>query len=317
MRRNLILTTLVLSTIAASLAACGSPGSSQATGTTQPLNGSTTATQPLSAQPGSITIGSADFPENEVLAYIYADAFKAKGVNATVHANIGERPVYVAALTDGSIGGVIDYSGAMLDYLDHGNPAHAPADVYSQLQQAAAAHHFTVTKYAPAQDVDTITVTRATAAKYHLASIPDLKPIAGRLSLGAPAPFSTISYGTKALSSVYGITFGRFVPLPPSGSITQTALQNGTVDAADIFSTDPSISRDGFVSLTDPKSIFAAENVVPVFKEGVLTQPMADAANLVSAQLTTEQLRAVDTAVAGGSSPAAVADAWAKAHGVG
>ncbi|NMO50107.1 ABC transporter substrate-binding protein [Actinoplanes sp. TBRC 11911] len=316
MKRPVLATATALVLATTTLSACGSPGSSAAP-PAQAGTGSAVAAGPLPSQPGSITLGSADFPESEILAYLYADAFKAKGVQVKVHANIGERPVYTAALSDGSIGGVVDYSGAMLDYLNHGNPAHTPQDVYTQLQKAASAHGFAVSAYAPAQDVDTITVTRATATKYHLTTIADLQPVASKLALGAPAPFQTVSYGTKALAASYGVKFGRFVALQPSGSITQTALKNGTVDAADIFSTDPSISRDNFVTLTDPKSIFAAENVVPVFKNNALTQPMADAANAVSAQLTTDQLQSLDTAVAGGKDPATVAAAWVAAHGLG
>jgi osmoprotectant transport system substrate-binding protein len=56
---------------------------------------------------------------------------------------------------------------------------------------------------------------------------------------------------------------------------------------------------------------------VPVFKNGALTQPMADAANAVSAQLTTEQLLSLDAAVAGGKDPAAAAAGWVTTHGLG
>jgi osmoprotectant transport system substrate-binding protein len=263
-----------------------------------------------------VTIGSADFPENQLLADIYADALRARGIKVSVHGNIGERPAYLAALDQGSIGAVPEYSGAILDWLDKGNLARTSADVYSQLQSVAANHGLAVTNYAPAQDVDSITVTRATAAKYHLTTISDLQPVAAKLSLGAPAPFETVSYGTPALEKAYGVVFGRFVSLAPSGSITETALREGTVDAADIFSTDPSILKDNFVSLKDPKNIFAAENVVPLFRRDVLTQAMAEAANAVSAKLTTTALIALDARIVGGGDPAAVAKQWVEQQGL-
>jgi osmoprotectant transport system substrate-binding protein len=298
------------------LAACGKAGSSDTPVTHSSAAAGSVAAGPLPADPGSVTIGSADFPENELLADIYADALRAKGVKVSVHADIGERPAYLAALREGSIGAVPEYSGAILDWLDKGNPARSPADVYAQLRAVAAANGFAVTNYAPAQDVDSITVTKATAAKYHLRSIADLKSVASKLSLGAPAPFQTVSYGTPALAKTYGVTFGRFVPLAPTGSITQTALRNTTVDAADIFSTDPSILKDDFTSLADPQHIFAAENVVPLFKHSTLTQPMADAANAVSAKLTTTVLATLDTKVAGGTDPATVASEWLNQQGL-
>jgi glycine betaine/choline ABC-type transport system substrate-binding protein len=180
-----------------------------------------------------------------------------------VHANICERATYMAALADGSIGAVPEYSGAILNYLDRTSPEKSSADVYAALEQQAASAGYVVGSYGSAEDVDTLTVTRATAEKYDLSSIEDLAGVAGDLTLGAPAPFQTAPYGTQGLKSVYGATFRRFVSLAPSGSIAQTALDNGTVDVADIFSTDPSLGAHDFVSLEDPENLFGAENVVP------------------------------------------------------
>src|SRR5262249_33478497 len=173
-----------------------------------------------------------------------------------------------------------------------------------------------VTNYAQAQDVDTISVTKATAGRYHLSSIGDLGRIAGKLSLGAPAPLLTVPYGVPALKRVYGVVFQRFVPLPAGGTVTQLALLNGTVQAAGIFSTDPSIARYGFVSLKDPKRIFAAENVLAVFKQSVLTKPMLAACNTVAARLDTATLRDLDGRVTAGEDPAAVASTWLKDAGI-
>lgn len=301
------------------LAACGAPGSSAVPdgGTTGQAVARPVPLASLPRQPGAVTIGSADFPEDEILAYIYAEAMKARGVTVSVHADIGERPAYIAALSDGSIGAVPEYSGSILDYLDPAATAKAPGAVYAELQGVAAAQGFAVTSYAPAQDSDTITVTKATAAKYHLTTIASLKNVAGSLSLGAPEPLLTLSYGVPALKSVYGVVFQRFVPLSAGGTVTQTALRDGTVGAADIFSTDPSIDAYGFVPLTDTKHIFAAQNVVPLFRLGVLTQPMAKACNAVSAKLTTAALRKLDGEVANGASPETAASQWLSSAGLG
>jgi len=217
-------------------------------------------------------------------------------------------------LGDGSIGAVPEYTGAILDYLSKGNPAHSSADVYSQLRQQALVAGWTVSNYAAAQDVDTVTVTQKTAEKYHLRSIGDLRSVAGTLTFGAPAPFQTVSYGTSALRTAYGVTFGRFVALSPGGSITQTALRNGTVDAADIFSTDPVIARGGLVPLEDPAGIFAAENVVLLISRTVATQPMVDAANRLNAILDTATLAILVQKVASGSESASVAKEWVAEH---
>jgi osmoprotectant transport system substrate-binding protein len=309
MRTFIALTALVA--IPLTTAACAANGSSSKPDA-QAASAPGSSRTSLPRRPGSVTIGSADFPESELLAYIYAGAMRARGVNVTIHANIGERGAYLAALKDGSIGAVPEYSGALLDWLDTSATATTPKAVDAQLQRVAAKQGLVVTNYAQAQDVDTITVTKATADKYHLSSIGDLRRTAGKLTLGAPAPLLTVPYGVPALKRVYGVVLQRFVPLPAGGTVTQLALRNGTVQAADIFSTDPSIARYGFVPLSDPKKIFAAENVLAVFKRSVLTLPMLAACNAVSAHLDTANLRALDGRVIAGEDPAAVASTWLR-----
>ena len=234
----------------------------------------------------------------------------AKGVKVTKKLDIGERGVYIAALKDGSIGAVPEYTGSIVAYLNKSTTSKSPADVYKELQGLAASNGFAVTQYAAAQDSDTITVTKSTASKYKLTSIGDLKDVAKNLTLGAPAQFKTRADGVPALKSVYGVQFGRFTPTDAGGSVTVNSLKNGSVDAADIFSTDPSIIKNGFVSLKDPKSMFAAQNIVPLFSQKVLTQPMKDACDAVSAKLDTKTLASLVTKVAGGAEPETVAKQW-------
>jgi osmoprotectant transport system substrate-binding protein len=292
--------------------------STPAVGTTPPPPATSSGASALPTDPGSVTIGSADFPENELLADIYGDEMTAMGVKVSVRPNIGERAAYLAAMNDGSIGAIPEYNGSILDYLDPSATAVSSADVTSALTPVLAKNGWVQLNYAPAQDSDTYTVTKATAQKYHLTSIADLKSIASKLTFGAPAAFKTRPDGFPALKKVYGVTFGSFTPLKAGGTFTVNALKNGSIDVGDIFSTDPSIAANGFVTLTDPKNEFAAQNIVPIFSQKVLTQPMEDACNKVSAKLTTVVLAALDTKVeVGGQAPGAVATAWLKSVGLG
>jgi osmoprotectant transport system substrate-binding protein len=312
------------------LAACGSSGSSASSGaptSSTPAGGdsSSSVVAPSSSsapagslptEPGSVTIGSAAFPENELLADIYGDAMAAKGVTVKKKLSIGERGVYIAALKDGSIGAVPEYTGSILAYLDPKATAKTPDEVFAALQAKAASGGFAVTQYAAAQDSDTITVTAGTASKYNLKTIGDLKSVASKLTLGAPAQFKTRADGVPALKSVYGVQFGTFTPTDAGGTATVNSLKNGSIDAADIFSTDPAILKNKFVSLTDDKSMFAAQNIVPLFAQKVLTQPMKDACDAVSAKLDTKTLAGLVSKVAGGADPDATAKAWLKTAGL-
>ncbi|HEX9231907.1 MAG TPA: ABC transporter substrate-binding protein [Jatrophihabitantaceae bacterium] len=295
MKRSYALLAALLGFVMA-LTACGSSGSSNKTTAPPAASSSSSGSESSSApatglptEPGSITVGSAGFTENVLLADIYADAMSAKGVKVTKHLNIGERPIYIKALNDGSIDFIPEYSGSILSYLDSSATAKTPDDVYAALRRKVG-DKLTVLQFAAAQDSDTITVAQATASKYNLKTIADLASVASKLTLGAPAQFKTRPDGVPALKSVYGVTFGRFTPLAAGGAITVNALKNGTIAAADIFSTDSAIAKNNFVSLEDPKNMFAAQNVVPLVNKSKLSQPMVDACNAVSAKLDTATL---------------------------
>ncbi|MDX6255554.1 MAG: osmoprotectant transport system substrate-binding protein [Frankiales bacterium] len=305
------------SSTAAATSAATSGGATSAPATSGTASSSAGATTGAAGgDPGSLIIGSADFSENTILAYVYGNALAAKGVKVTYKVNIGERAAYMQALKDGSISFIPEYTGSILDYLDTKATAKSPADVAAALKTAAAGVNLTELNYAPAQDADTITVTKKTADQYKLTTISSLVPVAGKLTYGAPPNMQTRIDGIPGFKKVYGLTFGRFTPLSASGLVTQTALKNGAVDAADIFSTDPSIVENGFVSLTDDKSVFAAQNIVPLVTTSKVTPTITSAANAVSAKLTTLDLaKLLEQVQVKKMDPQAVAKAWDQANG--
>jgi osmoprotectant transport system substrate-binding protein len=121
----------------------------------------------------SITVGSANFQENVVLADIYADALSAAGAKVTKKLNIGSRETYIPGLKDGSIDLIPEYSGVLLQYFDKTATAESSADVFTALLKAVPSN-LTVLTQSAAQDKDAIVVTAATAKKYNLTSIADL-----------------------------------------------------------------------------------------------------------------------------------------------
>ena len=312
MKRTYLAGVAALATLAVTLTACSSSKNNNTPSTTSGGAGSSSN----SSGSGSVVVGSADFPESELLADIYGDALSAKGVSVSKKLDIGERSVYIKALQDGSISFFPEYSGSILAYLDPKATAKSPADVAAALPAALGAS-LTPLTYAPAQDSDTITVTQSTASKYNLTSIADLAAVAGKLTLGAPAAFQTRPDGVPSLKSVYGVTFGHFTPTSAGGTVTVNALKSGSIDAADIFSTDPSIAANHFVSLTDPKNMFAAQNIIPIVATSKVTQTIKDASNAVSAKLDTATLASLVAKVSGGEKADDVAKAWLQSVGLG
>ncbi len=269
-------------------AACSSSGSSSSSSSSSKSSASANPLAPSAT--GSVIVGSANFPEDEVLAQIYADALQGKGVKVTTKLNIGAREVYYPEVVKGAITIIPEYNGALLTTsVNPKSTAASTADVNAELK-AKLPSSVEILNSAPAQDKDSITVTQATATKDHLTSISDLAPYAKDFVIGGPPEFSTRADGIPGLKNVYGLTFKSFQPLDESGPITIAALQSGKVQAADLFTTTPQIATDHFVSLSDPKNLFAAQNVTPlVYTKGV-NSTVVSTLNAVSAVLTTDAL---------------------------
>jgi osmoprotectant transport system substrate-binding protein len=313
-KRNLALSAVAGVAAALLLAACSSSSNPVSSGSTPAAGGSSTA--PAGAGE-SITVGSANFSESEILADVYAAALKAKGVKVTMKPNIGSRQVYIPALQDGSIDLIPEYSGTLLEYFNKTATQTSSADVYSALQTTVPSG-LTVLTQASAQDSDQIVVTTATATKYNLKSIADLKPVAGSLTMGAAPEFATVADGIPALKSVYGVVFGTFKPLDAGGPLTVNALKNGQIDAGDIFSTFPDMAADGFVALQDPKGEFAAQNLLPLISTAKATPTVTAALNAVSAKLDQDALNQLDVkASASNADLTSIAQAWLTSVGLG
>jgi osmoprotectant transport system substrate-binding protein len=284
--------------------------------------GGSSGGSPLGSSGGSkapsdtIIVGSANFPENALLADIYADALSAKGVKVTKKLNIGSRETYIPALKDGSIDLIPEYSGVLLQYFDKSATAVSPDDVFAALQKAVPAP-LTVLDKSAAEDKDAVVVTKATATKYNLTSISDLKSVAGKLAIGGPPEWKTRQTGLPGLKAKYGVTFGSLKALDAGGPLTIQALKSGRVQAADVFTTDPNIAANGWVILQDPNNLFAAQNVLPLINSTKASDTVKTTLNAISAKLDTASLGAlVKSVVLDKKDPDVVAQDWLKTAGL-
>jgi osmoprotectant transport system substrate-binding protein len=271
------------------LAICAALFSLTACGGGDPLAAETTKDKSTT---GTIVVGSADFTESALLAEIYAGALEAKGVTVKKTLNIGSREAYIPALQDGSIDLIPEYTGVLAQYFDKDASATESDAVYEELK-AALPEALVVLDKSEAEDKDAIAVTKGTADKYSLTSISDLAPVAGELTLGGPPEWKTREIGVRGLEKAYGLKFKSFTALDAGGPLSVQALKNGQVDAADLFTTDPTIPANNFVVLEDPENLFAAENVVPLIAKSRLNDTISRALNEVSGTLDTKTLAAL------------------------
>ena len=278
------------------------------------------ATQPAAPSPqGTVRIGSANFTENRLLAEIYATALEIKGVTVERHFGIGSRETYFPALQRGEIDLVPDYTGNLLQFLDPQATATASDQIYQQLT-AKLPPQLALLPQSAAEDKDAVVVTRPFATQHHLRSIADLAPLCPTIAFGGPPEFQQRAYGVPGLQRNYNCTFREFRALDAGGPLTVAALRDGTVQAADLFTTDASIPENDFVVLADPRSNFAAQNVVPVINRAKTSDPrVTDTLNKISARLDTATLTDLNRRLAGPDrpDPAQVARDWLASAGVG
>ncbi len=280
-KRSTALLTIAAIAAAFTLAACGSDDES--------------GSDPLSSGGGdkdAIVVGSANFPESELLMQMYAQTLEAAGAKVETKPLIGAREIYMKAFESGDIDLLPEYNGALLAFLSpDGVPegVTAPEDVYNELQKVLPEGSETLPQSA-AEDKDTLTVTKETADKYSLSSIEDLQPVAGDLTVGAGPEWRERYQGLVGLKDLYGVEFKEFKPLDAGGPLTVAALKDGSIDVANVFSTDSAISTNGWVVLDDPKNLYTSQNIVPLIQSDKVTPEVTEALNALSEALTTENL---------------------------
>jgi osmoprotectant transport system substrate-binding protein len=264
----------------------------------------------------TIRIASADFPESRLLAEIWAQALEKAGVTVERDFDIGARELYFPGMKDGSWDLVPEYTGVLLQYVKPDATETAPDAVYTALKAQVPAP-LTVLERSSAENKDAVVVTAETAQRYGR-SLADYGPVCGELVFGGPPEFQTRPDGLPGLAESYGCTFKEFRPLDTGGPVTVAALADGTVQAADLFTTDPTIEDQGFVVLEDPQNNFAAQNVVPLINSAKATPQVTDALNAVSAKLTTEGLIELNRQLNAPEKPEVdtVAEGWITANGL-
>ena len=275
---------------------------------------------PPADAPGTVVVGSFDFPESEVLAQVYAQALAAKDIPVRLELNLGPRELVTPALLRGLVHLVPEYQGSALDFLTRaGDATKDPAATHDSLEEALAGTSAAALRSAAAQDANAFAVTRETADRYGLQAISDLAPVSRKLVIGGSPECPERPLCLRGLQDVYGLRFRDFYPLDAGGPLTVAALAGGQVDVALVFTSDPVVAARGFVILDDDRGLEPAENVTPIVSRSILARHgdrLRGALDAVSAALTTDQLIGMNRAVARGRSAAEVAGSWLTGQGL-
>jgi osmoprotectant transport system substrate-binding protein len=251
----------------------------------------------------SLTIGSKNFPEQEILGEIYAQGLKAAGYKVKSDLNLGSETVAHKAVQSGAISGYPEYASTALTSFFGLEPEEVPSDANEAWEKANEEFEkegltaFPPTPFASANAVGTL---KKTAEKYGLKDVSDLEGVSEKLSLyGSPECRQRIDC-LAGLENLYGLKFKSFHPVDIS--LRYTVLEKGQADLSILFTTDPQLAAesDKFVILEDDKHVFPAGNVIFVTTPKVVEKAGPDyEKTIVEVQkgLTLEVMQELDARV--------------------
>jgi osmoprotectant transport system substrate-binding protein len=269
----------------------------------------------------SVTVGSFDFPESELLAELYSQSLEAHGIDVQRRFSLGPRELVAPALLQGLVELIPEYAGTAVQY--HGVASDQltpdPESTHEHLVAALAGTDVRAMRASSAQDANTFVVTRATAERYGLQAISDLERVAPRMTLAGPPECPRRAFCLAGLRDRYGLRFRDFAALDAGGPLTRQALLDGVVDVALFFSSDPTLQDDDLVQLADDRFLQPAENVTPLVRREVLRSwddRVPAAVDAVSDALDRDTLRDLNGEVARGEPVRRVARQWLAAQGL-
>ncbi len=256
------------------------------------------AARPAPKAGPTIVIGTKNFAEEYILGELYKQALEAKGFTVTNKGSLGSTELIQTALTSGKINFYPEYTGVIVQDVFHKTFSGATAAATTaNAKKLEAAKGFTVLNPTPFYDTDVIAVTNATAKKYGLKTISDLKKVGSYKFAGFPE-CQTRNTCLVGYQKQYGIGKVTFVPLASISAYT--LLDQGKVLAADVFSTDPPLGKGSkYTVLTDPKHVTGFQNVVPIVKTSVAQAggtTFTSTVNAVSAKLSQNAMVAMNKA---------------------
>lgn len=244
---------------------------------------------PADGAPGTITVGSADFPESVMLGHMAAGALEARGFDVDTQLNLGSREIYFPAMRGGEIDVLMDYAGALLAFLTGGTDSTDTDEIVAELR-AEIDEGIEVLDPSPAENRNSLVVTAETAEEFGLVTVSDLADIGDQITLGGPPEYRERRIGLPGLEEVYGIEFAEFRDLDAGGQLTINALEDGDIDVGVLFTTQGIIEQNDWVVLEEDRPLIPAENIIPVVRAEVATDDVRAVLDEIAAALTTEQL---------------------------
>ncbi|MEL6795758.1 MAG: glycine betaine ABC transporter substrate-binding protein [Planctomycetota bacterium] len=204
-----------------------------------------------------VVVGSKSFTESAILGHMLVALAEDGGVEAELRSFPGSSVAF-AALRAGEIVAYPEYTGTLKREL----LAELELDTDYQLRDALAGIGLAMSEPIGFNNTYAVGVTRATADRLSLQTIGDLASHP-ELRLAFSNEFMNRGDGWPGLRDTYGL------PNPARGiehALSYPALEQGQIDATDLYSTDAQIAAMGLAVLEDDRGYFPRYDAVVLYR---------------------------------------------------
>jgi osmoprotectant transport system substrate-binding protein len=200
---------------------------------------------------GPVTVGVANFSENQTLGELYSIALTAAGYQVKVQ-TIGNRELYEPALEKGEIQVVPEYAASLTTFLNgkvsQGSTATAASSDLNQtvtnLKSLGQKVGLTFGAASAAQDQNAFAVTQAFADQHGIKTLSELaaKCSGTATILGGPPECPQRETCQAGLVQVYNFKAGSFSSLDAGGPQVKSALTTGAISVGLVLSSDSKLA---------------------------------------------------------------------------
>jgi osmoprotectant transport system substrate-binding protein len=304
--KKIVPLSLALSALALA-SACGSNSAAGGSGDLEGLTG---------------TIGSKDFSEQYILAYITGELLNANGADVDVNTQLVGSANVRQALENGDFIGYWEYTGtSWITYNGETTPITDPQEQFEAVKEADAAHGIAWLDPAPMNNTYAFAIREAEAERLGVTKLSDLARLdRSDLTFCVESEFASRNDGFVPMLQAYGLTrdaLGRITHLDTG--VIYTATANGDCNFGEVFTTDGRIPALNLRVLEDDKQFFPLYNLTEVIETDLLTAhpELAEIFAQLNPKLTNETMMTLNAKVdSEGDDPALVARDWLIQQGL-
>lgn len=225
---------------------------------TVPAMMATTAAQGESRMP-VVTIGAKAFPESQILGEMLRLLAREAGAETKDLQGLADTPKVWKALLAGQIDAYCEYTGTLTQEV----LANEDVDTPKKLHAALARNGLRMSQSLGFSDSYGLGMRRQRAAELDIRAISDL-PRHPKLKAGLSAPFLDRTDGWRALRTFYHLPQDTRDGM--EHALAYQALQAGTLDVTDVYTTDAAIRQFDLVVLDDDRHFFPSYDAVILYR---------------------------------------------------